>query len=56
MQVIAKFTPVYGISEIARAPLTGDPFEPLALINAVVWLGIFIAGTVFFFRRDTKRV
>jgi ABC-2 type transport system permease protein len=56
MQVIAKFTPVYGISEIAREPLTGAPFDALALINAVVWLGIFIAGTVFFFRRDTKRV
>lgn len=56
MQVIAKFTPVYGISEIAREPLTGAPFDALALLNAVVWLGIFIAGTVFFFRRDTKRV
>jgi len=56
MQVIARFTPVYGISEIAREPLTGDPFAPLALINAIVWLGIFVAGTVFFFRRDTKRV
>ena len=56
MQVIAKFTPVYGISELARAPLTGDSFDLVALINAIVWLGIFVAGTVFFFRRDTKRV
>lgn len=56
MQVIAKFTPVYGISDIARAPLTGEPFEIWALVNALVWLGIFVAGTVFFFRRDTKRV
>lgn len=56
MQVIAKFTPVYGISVIARAPLTGDPFDGLALLNAIIWLGIFLAGTVFFFRRDTQRV
>ncbi|GAA5210423.1 ABC transporter permease [Microbacterium kyungheense] len=56
MQVIAKFTPVYGISEIAREPLTGSSFDALALINAILWLGIFVAGTVFFFRRDTKRV
>lgn len=56
MQTIAKFTPVYGISQIARAPLTGDPFDIWSLVNAVVWLAIFIAGTAYFFRRDTKRV
>jgi ABC-2 type transport system permease protein len=56
MQTIAKFTPVYGISQIARAPLTGDPFDLWSLVNAVVWLAIFVAGTAYFFRRDTKRV
>ncbi|MEN2740773.1 ABC transporter permease [Microbacterium sp. X-17] len=56
LQTIAKFTPVYGISEIARAPLTGDAFDIWALVNAIVWLAIFVAGTAFFFRRDTKRV
>ncbi|MFT4211622.1 MAG: ABC transporter permease [Microbacterium sp.] len=56
MQTIAHFTPVYGISQIARAPLTGDPFDIWALVNAIVWLGLFLAGTAYFFRRDTKRV
>ena len=56
MQVIARFTPVYGISEIARAPLTGEGFDVLWLVNALVWLGIFVAGTTWAFRRDTKRV
>lgn len=56
LQTIAKFTPVYGIGQMARAPLTGDSFDILWLVNALVWLGIFLAGTVFFFRRDTKRV
>jgi ABC-2 type transport system permease protein len=56
MQTIAKFTPVYGISQIARAPLTGDAFDIWSLVNAVVWLAIFVAGTAYFFRRDTKRV
>jgi ABC-2 type transport system permease protein len=56
MQTIAKFTPVYGISDIARAPLTGETFNVWALLNALVWLAIFVGGTVFFFRRDTKRV
>lgn len=55
LQTIAKFTPVYGIGELARAPLTGDGFDLLALVNAVVWLLIFAAGTVLLFRKDTKR-
>ncbi len=56
VQTIAHFTPVYGISEIARAPLTGDAFDGWTLVNAVVWLAVFILGTAYFFRRDTKRV
>ncbi|MGD8195897.1 ABC transporter permease [Herbiconiux sp. P18] len=56
MQTIAAFTPVYGISELARAPLTGDGFDLAALVNTVVWFGVFLVGTVVFFRRDTKRV
>jgi ABC-2 type transport system permease protein len=56
MQTIAAFTPVYGISELARAPLTGDGFHLAALANALTWFVVFLAGTVFFFRRDTKRV
>lgn len=55
MQTIAKFTPVYGISELARAPLTGEGFDLAALVNALVWLAVFLVGTVVFFRRDTKR-
>lgn len=56
MQVIAKFTPVYGIGEIARSPLTGETFDIMWLVNAVLWLVLFIAGTAWAFRRDTKRV
>ncbi|KZE40440.1 ABC transporter permease [Microbacterium sp. T32] len=55
LQTIGKLTPVYGIAELARAPLTGDAFDLGALINAVVWLTVFIVGTVYFFRRDTRR-
>ncbi len=55
LQVIGKLTPVYGIGELARSPLTGDGFDLGALVNAVVWLAVFIAGTVYFFRRDTRR-
>lgn len=55
LQVIGKLTPVYGIGELARSPLTGDAFDLGALVNAVVWLAVFVAGTVYFFRRDTRR-
>lgn len=55
LQTVGKLTPVYGIAELARAPLTGDAFDLGALINAVVWLTVFIVGTVYFFRRDTRR-
>ncbi|CAH0184652.1 ABC transporter permease [Microbacterium sp. Bi128] len=55
LQTIGKLTPVYGIGVLARAPLTGDAFDLGALINAVVWLAVFVAGTVYFFRRDTRR-
>lgn len=56
MQVIAKFTPVYGIGQIARAPLTGEGLDALWFLNAGIWLAIFLVGTVWAFRRDTKRV
>jgi ABC-2 type transport system permease protein len=56
MQTIASFTPVYGISQIARAPLTGEGVDILWFVNALVWLAIFVAGTLWAFRRDTKRV
>ena len=55
LQTVGKLTPVYGIGELARAPLTGDAFDLGALLNAVVWLAVFVAGTVYFFRRDTRR-
>lgn len=56
LQEVAKWTPVYGIGELSRAPLTGDGFETLALLNAIVWLVIFAGGTVLLFRKDTGRV
>ncbi len=56
MQTIAKFTPVYGIGELARSPLTGESFDIMWLVNALIWLALLVAGTTWAFRRDTKRV
>ncbi|GAA0497259.1 ABC transporter [Paractinoplanes deccanensis] len=53
---IAKFTPVYGVGELARAPLTHDGNLWLAAVNVVVWTALFAAGAVWRFRRDTARV
>ncbi|GAA1654946.1 ABC transporter permease [Microbacterium flavum] len=56
MQTVATFTPVYGIGELARSPLTGEAFDIMWLANAVVWLVTLMVATTWAFRRDTKRV
>jgi ABC-2 type transport system permease protein len=53
---IAAFTPVYGVGEIARYPLTHDGNLWTAALNVVVWTALFAAGAVWRFRRDTARV
>ncbi|WP_127500888.1 ABC transporter permease [Actinoplanes solisilvae] len=53
---IAKFTPVYGVGEIARYPLTHDGNLWLAAVNVIAWTAVFAAGAMWRFRRDTARV
>jgi len=53
---IAKFTPVYGVGEIARYPLVQDGNLWLAALNVVAWTALFAAGAMWRFRRDTARV
>lgn len=53
---IATFTPVYGVGEIARYPLTHDGTLWAAVLNVVVWTALFAAGAMWRFRRDTARV
>ena len=53
---IAKFTPVYGVGELVRYPLTHDGTLWLAVVNVVVWTTIFSVGAMWRFRRDTVRV
>jgi len=55
-RTIATFTPMYGLSELAHAPLTGDTPGWAAGVNVVVWLAIFAGGATWRFRRDTARV
>jgi ABC-2 type transport system permease protein len=55
-QTIAKFTPVYGIGELARSPLVGNGFTLTSVANVVAWAVVFITGAALLFRRDTRRV
>jgi ABC-2 type transport system permease protein len=55
VETIAKFTPVYGVAELARAPL-GAGFEWTSVLNIALWLAVFAIGSALVFRRDTQRV
>jgi ABC-2 type transport system permease protein len=55
IQTFAKFTPVYGVGQLARAPLTGG-FTAVAVINVAGWTCLFGLGAMILFRRDTARV
>ncbi|MFT4264934.1 MAG: ABC transporter permease [Nocardioides sp.] len=52
---IAYWTPMYGVAEISRAPLTHE-LPWYAVVNAVVWLAIFIGGAAWRMSKDTARV
>ncbi|WP_433126269.1 ABC transporter permease [Micromonospora sp. CA-240977] len=56
LQQVAKFTPVYGMGVLARAPLTGDGVSVAAVVNLVGWALVFGVGAARLFRRDTARV
>ncbi|GAB4066125.1 ABC transporter permease [Angustibacter speluncae] len=52
---IAYWTPMYGVAEVARAPLTHE-LPWYAVVNAVAWLAVFVAGAAWRMTRDTARV
>lgn len=52
---VASFTPMFGVAEVARSPLTHD-LPWYAVLNAVLWLVIFIAGAAWRMSKDTARV
>jgi len=52
---IAYWTPMYGVAEVARAPLTQE-LPWYAVVNAVAWLAIFVVGAAWRMSKDTARV
>ncbi|WP_247662582.1 ABC transporter permease [Micromonospora sp. U21] len=56
LQHVARFTPVYGMGELSRAPLTGEGVSMAAVANIACWALVFGVGAARLFRRDTARV
>ena len=52
---IAYWTPMFGVAEVARAPLTQE-LPWYAVVNAVAWLLIFVLGAAWRMSKDTSRV
>jgi ABC-2 type transport system permease protein len=52
---IAYWTPMYGVAEIARWPLTHE-LPWYAVVNAVAWFAVFVAGAAWRMSKDTARV
>ena len=55
-QTFAKFTPLYGLSQLVHYPLAGGTLQWGWILNLALWLAIFVAGAVWSLRRDTARV
>lgn len=52
---VAEWTPMFGVAEISRWPMTGElPWT--AVLNAVVWFALFVAGAAWRLSKDTARV
>jgi ABC-2 type transport system permease protein len=56
MDHVAAFTPMYGLSNLAKAPVYGHDIHIWWIVNVVAWAAIFIAGATWRMRRDTARV
>lgn len=52
---IASWTPMFGVAEVSRAPLTHD-LPWYAVVNAVAWLAVFVGGAAWRMSKDTARV
>jgi ABC-2 type transport system permease protein len=56
MQEFARYTPMYGVGQLAREPLIGGGGTEWAAGSVIVWTIIFGMGAMAMFRRDTSRV
>jgi ABC-2 type transport system permease protein len=56
LQTFARFTPLYGLSQLVHDPLTGGTVQWTWIVNLAGWLAIFVTCAVWSLRRDTARV
>jgi len=56
LMTFARFTPLYGLSQLVHYPLAGGTLQWIWILNLAVWLAIFVTGAVWSLRRDTARV
>ncbi len=52
---IAYWTPMYGVAEVARSPLTHE-LPWYSVVNALGWLALFVVGAAWRLSKDTARV
>ena len=52
---VSACTPMFGIAEVTRAPLTGE-LPWYAVVNVLAWFAVFVAGAAWRMGRDTARV
>ncbi|GAA3829501.1 ABC transporter permease [Nocardioides panacisoli] len=55
VRLIAYWTPMYGVAEVVRSPLTHE-LPWYAVVNAVGWFALFVAGAAWRMSKDTARV
>ncbi|MEZ0578971.1 ABC transporter permease [Nocardioides sp. MH1] len=55
VRLVAYWTPMYGVAEVVRAPLTHE-LPWYAVVNAVGWFALFVLGAAWRMSKDTARV
>lgn len=55
-QTAAKFTPLWGITDLVQSTSIGQGIDGWAVVSLVFWFALFLFTTVWMFRRDTSRV
>jgi ABC-2 type transport system permease protein len=56
VQLVAKWTPLYGLNQLVHTPLLGNGVDWTWVVNVLAWLIIFTFGAAWRFGRDTARV
>ncbi len=55
VQDFAKWSPLYGLNQLAHTPLLGNGVDWTWVVNVLAWLIIFASGAVWRMRKDTGR-